>query len=234
MSATIPAARPATPHLLTEMVRVPMTAEAFLDWDHEHYHGGLAEWVDGEARVYVSVTELHQRVAEVLLTLMRTFVSIQGQGRVIGAASAMRAVPGGSVREPDIMYVTAEHIGRVENELLNGPADLLVEIVSKDSVTRDRREKFDEYQEAGVGEYWIIDPRPRRKRAEFYVLDERRKFRRVDPSPAGVYRSTVIPEFWFNTKWLWAETPDSLAALAQVVGIERLIRALRDRQAPEG
>ncbi len=49
-------------------------------------------------------------------------------------------------------------------ELGIGMADLVIEVVSDDSVARDRADKFYEYQTAGIQEYWIIDPHPIRKR----------------------------------------------------------------------
>jgi Uma2 family endonuclease len=52
-----------------------------------------------------------------------------------------------------------------------GPADLAVEVTWDDSVARDRDDKSFEYQGAGVRECWIVDPRPHRQRADFYVLD---------------------------------------------------------------
>ena len=58
----------------------------------------------------------------------------------------------------------------MRDTFLDGPADLVIEVISDDSVTRDRVEKFDEYLEAGVREYWVIDPRPGQQRALFYVL----------------------------------------------------------------
>lgn len=38
-------------------------------------------------------------------------------------------------------------------------ADIVGEIVSKESGKRDRGEKFEEYDASGVREYWLIDPR---------------------------------------------------------------------------
>ena len=35
-----------------------------------------------------------------------------------------------------------------------------------------RLNKLKEYQEAGITEYWIIDPRPGKLRADFYRLNE--------------------------------------------------------------
>ena len=46
-----------------------------------------------------------------------------------------------------------EHLERLTEARLSGPADLVVEVVSDDSVARDRADKFYEYQAAGITEY---------------------------------------------------------------------------------
>ena len=196
-----------------------MTFEDYLAFDDER---GLTEWVEGEVVICMPATELHQRVAEFLLTLLRTFVRLRSLGRVIGAPYSMLAVPDGNAREPDVMVVATEHLDRLGRTHLDGPADLVVEIVSDDSVARDRDEKFTEYQDAGVREYWIIDPRPNRRRADFYRLTDRGRFQPV-PIPAdNRYRSTVLPGFWLDVDWLWQDDPNELAALAEIVGAEQL------------
>jgi Uma2 family endonuclease len=138
----------------------------------------------------------------------------------------MRAIEGGNAREPDLFFVAAESLGRLTDTELNGPAELAIEVISTDSVLRDREDKFYEYQAGGVREYWIIDPRPKRQRADFYVLDENNIYQPV-PAADGVYRSTVLPGFWLRIDWLWAEEPNPLAALAEVVGAEQLIKAIQ-------
>lgn len=55
-------------------------------------------------------------------------------------------------------FVASEHLDRLKETYLDGPADLVVGIVSPDSVGRDRGEKFYEYAQGGVPEYWLIDP----------------------------------------------------------------------------
>lgn len=88
-------------------------------------------------------------------------------------------------------------------------------------------EKFHEYQVAGIREYWIIDPRPGLERADFYVLDEAGRYQPVPIAPDGTYRSTLLPDFWLRVAWLWQEEPNVPAALTEVVGVERVIAALR-------
>jgi Uma2 family endonuclease len=139
----------------------------------------------------------------------------------------MRAVPDGPAREPDLIFVAREHLDRLSSERLSGPADLVVEVISDDSVARDRADKFYEYQEAGVREYWILDSRPGRERADFYVLDEKNRYRPVPPDSDGRYHSTVLTGLWIHVDWVTsAEPPAVLTALGQIVGPQKLIEAI--------
>jgi Uma2 family endonuclease len=221
MSAAIPTATETPLSAGTEIARVPMTFEAFLSWDHEQYHGGLAEWIHGEAHVYLSATELHQRIAEFLLTLLRLVVRAQHAGRVIGVPYAMQAVTGGSGREPDVMFLTNDHLDRLGPTRLQGPPDLVV-VVSDDSPTRDRSDKLGEYQAANIPEYWVIDPRPGRRRVDFYQLNTAATYR-PGPVQDGIYHSPIVPGFWLRIDWLWQDDPDSLLAAGEIVGPERLL-----------
>jgi Uma2 family endonuclease len=141
---------------------------------------------------------------------------------VITAPYLMRAVPGGNGREPDLMFIATANLARLGQKYLDGPADLVIEMVSEDSVVRDRDDKFSEYQDAGVREYWIIDPRPNRRRADFYVMGENGKYQPVPIPNDNRYHSTVLPGFWLDLEWLWQEDPNELAALTEIVGAERL------------
>jgi Uma2 family endonuclease len=114
---------------------------------------------------------------------------------------------------------------------LDGPADLVIEIASPDSVGRDRGTKFVEYEAAGVKEYWLIDPL--RERAEFYQLDEEGFYRPVSLDVEGVYRSQVIPGFSLKIEWLWQEPlPGPVRVVAEIAGVDPALteafeRALR-------
>lgn len=130
-----------------------MSFEEFIDWDHE---GGLAEWVDGKVYLYVSNTDIHQRVVEFLHIFLDGFIRVATSGAVKLAPYAIRATAGGPGREPDITIVLDR--SRVGSSHLEGPPDLIVEVMSEESITRDMYTKFDEYEAAGVREYWVIDP----------------------------------------------------------------------------
>lgn len=203
-----------------------MTAEEFQNWEHN----GIAEWVNGEVST-MTVKNEHQRIVDFLIQVIGLFIRLFGLRAVRRAPYAMRARPGDNVREPDVMFVSTAHAGRITSDVLDGPPDLIVEVVSEESVARDYDEKSAEYQAAGVPEYWIIDPRPNRLRGSFFVLDAAGRYRPAPADDANVYRSTALPGFWIKLDWFWTPDadPDPLAALAEIAGAEALIAALRPR-----
>ena len=176
---------------------------------------------------------LHQKLVGFLFHVLGLFVEFYRLGQVLTAPYEMKTSPDSNAREPDVLFVANEHSDRLVEQRLIGPADLVVEVVSQESFARDRGDKFYEYQEAGVREYWVIDPRPGKERADFWVLDERGRYRPVPLDADGVYRSTVIPGFWIDADWLLgAERPDPQLVFAEIAGfpaamIEQLRRDCR-------
>ncbi len=207
-----------------EVTSRQMTYEEWLEWDHD----GIVEWVNGEAIVHMPPKHEHQRAVAFLVTLLTLFVKLSKSGLVQVSPFTVRLRPGGPAREPDLFFLATENRHRLTSQHLEGPADLVVEVISDDSVARDRADKFYEYQDAGVREYWIIDPRPGRERADFWVLDDQGRYQPVPVGDEGTYHSTVVHGFWLRIVWLWADETNPLTALAQIVGVERLIQSLHD------
>lgn len=204
--------------------RIRMSYAEFLTQIDEQIH---AEWVNGEVIIFMPPNAKHQRIVSFLNSLLSAFATFFQLGEVFIAPFEMKPTPYSNAREPDILFVAQENRGRITDKKLEGPADLIIEVISAESVTRDRDDKFYEYQEAGVREYWVIDPRPRRKRADFWVLDAKGQYRPVPIDEDGIYRSTVIPNFWLDVNWLWQdEMADIILTFAQIVGPEQVIAAL--------
>jgi Uma2 family endonuclease len=187
-----------------------MTYDEFLAWADEDT---LAEWVDGKVVMTSPASAQHQYLAIFLATTLSTYVTIHDLGTVLTGPFQMKLARSG--REPDVLFVAKEHLARLQPTLLQGPADLVVEIVSDESVARDRGTKFEEYREAGIPEYWLLDPRI--EQAEFYHLDERGRYQRAPVDAAGVYRSRVIPGLWLRVNWLWQQPlPSPTRALLEI------------------
>jgi Uma2 family endonuclease len=61
--------------------------------------------------------------------------------------------------QPDAIYTTPDSACVRTARGLQGPPDLVVEVLSPGTAARDKTVKFARYEAAGVGEYWLIDPR---------------------------------------------------------------------------
>jgi Uma2 family endonuclease len=180
----------------------------------------LAEWKEGEVILTMPAKEEHQRVVTLLVTLLNLFIGLRQAGVVLEAPFEVRLGPDGPSREPDILFVASSNLGRLSRDRLVGGPDLAVEVISDDSVGRDRGDKFYEYQDAGVREYWIVDPRPRRHRLDAFALDEQGVYGPLLPDDAGRVRSRILPGFWVHPEWLWEEPALSpLPLLAEMLGL---------------
>ncbi len=190
-----------------------LTYEEFLAWADEDT---LAEWVDGEVVMYSPASDRHQDISGFLESVLRPFVVGRQLGAVRSAPFQMKLEQG---REPDLLFVATEHLKRLKATYLDGPADLVIEIVSPESLARDRGEKFLEYAQGGVPEYWLIDPDA--QWAEFYHLGQDHRYRPAFVGAEGVYHSRVLPGFWLRVEWLWQEPlPHPLRILGEIAGLE--------------
>jgi Uma2 family endonuclease len=188
-----------------------MTYEEFLAWADEDT---WAEWVDGEVHYMSPVTDEHADLAGWLLAILRPFVETHRLGIVRSEPVQMKTGPNLPGRSPDLLFVANENLGRRKKTHISGPADLVIEIVSPDSVERDRETKFSEYERGGVREYWVIDPLS--KQAQFYELGEGHRYRVLPVDESGIFRSSVLSGLWLNVAWLWQDPlPPVLTVLSE-------------------
>lgn len=155
----------------------------------------------------------HNELEGWLYSILQTYVRRRGLGRVTISRVAYRLAPRQGP-EPDVAFVAAARANIVRKGYVEGPPDLAIEIVSPDSVDRDYEQKRRQYEQAGVHEYWIIDPDE--KRATFLVRGERGF---VDAAPADhVFHSQALPGFHLDVRWLWQQPlPDSLEIVQQLL-----------------
>lgn len=208
----------------TQPEHLPMTYEEFLAWAGEDTR---AEWVAGEVIVFMPPKNLHQTMVGFLYVLLSAFIRLNKLGKLQVAPFEVKVKPDGNSREPDLIFLANEHLDRLTSERVVGPPDLIIEVVSDDSVHRDRVDKFDEYEAGGVPEYWVVDYRESRRRVDFYQLDLRGQYQRAAIGDDGIYHSAALSGFWLKLDWLLADEPDWLKALGQIVGPERLAEVIR-------
>ncbi len=162
------------------------------------------EWVDGEVIPMMSVSSTHAEVTNFISTTLTLYAGARNLGRVYSGPFQMKLDRG---RAPDVMFIRAESLGRVNRLFLDGPADLVIEIISEGTESIDRGDKFFEYQRGGVPEYWIIDPD--REVAEFYLLDAKGVYRASYVPVDGTFASPALDGMQLKVQWLWDRPPVS-------------------------
>ncbi|MBI4504195.1 MAG: Uma2 family endonuclease [Chloroflexi bacterium] len=189
-----------------------LSFEEFLAWCDEDT---WAEWVDGEVVVVSPASARHQDLVWFLGLVLGLWVRRRGLGRTFAAPFLMRLpAPLNRAREPDLLFVAREQLDRLTETYLDGPADLVVEIVSPESAARDRGEKLGEYEAGGVAEYWVVDPQ--HETLEVYRVGPSGRYETAFAGREGVYESPLLPGLRLDSGWLWAErlpVVDALRAL---------------------
>ena len=128
--------------------------EAYL-WLTDHGRRRI-EFTDGRIEELPVPTFTHQAV---LLFLYRLFHDhLRPRGGVAMVSGLRMRVREGKFREPDLLMLRERSDPRAQDRYWLG-ADLVAEVVSPDDPDRDLVEKRADYAEAGIPEYWIVDPR---------------------------------------------------------------------------
>lgn len=100
----------------------------------------------------------HQHAVRCLNTILKEyFFSIDPEGMIYFAPMDV-TLSQIHVVQPDWLYVASNHTHIVDEQRVNGAPDLVVEILSPDSVQKDRLLKMDIYCKAGIPHYWLVDP----------------------------------------------------------------------------
>lgn len=102
--------------LLTPVEQHKMTYEEFLAWADEDT---LAEWVDGEIIMLSPASDRHQDLARFLTSVLGIYVETHDLGVICPAPFQMKLEHG---RGPDLLFVAREHLGRLRETYLDGPA----------------------------------------------------------------------------------------------------------------
>jgi Uma2 family endonuclease len=191
----------------------PMTEEEFLAWCPE---GVRAEWVDGRVVIMSPESTRHNFLGRFLIFAMTGFTRKHSLGEILCLTAAVRLGAQRRVRGPDIIFVAKERLHLIQSGCFEGAPDLAVEIVSPSSESRDWREKYQDYEAAGVREYWIIDPR--NEHMGVYGLSSEGTFQLIHEREGRV-DSEVLPGFFLKSAWLWQDPLPSELDILRELGV---------------
>ena len=130
-------------------------------WTEEQYRrleascDRVIEFTDGWIEILPMPTRNHQAVLRFLFRVLDPLIDDLG-GDLYWCGLDLRIRPG-KFRKPDLLAMLDTKDPRNQNEYWHG-ADWVLEVVSPDNPRRDLVEKRSDYAEAGVPEYWIVNP----------------------------------------------------------------------------
>jgi Uma2 family endonuclease len=160
-----------------------------------------SEWVNGRVYTMSPISKEHASVGAFLLKLLGSHAEAKDLGEVYCEPFQMKTGPDLPGRAPDVIFISKKNLPCLKRLCLEGPADLVVEIISPESRTRDQRDKFQEYQQGGVPEYWLIDPE--RQRAEFYLRENDGLYHAAVLDAEGRFHSRQMDGVRLKVSWLW-------------------------------
>jgi Uma2 family endonuclease len=172
------------------------------EWTEEAYFSlpetnHIVELSEGRLVIPDLPKDSHQFAVGQLFIAISLFAQRHHLGHVRVAPLRVRLWPG-KIREPDVVFLKREHEDR-KGEDYWGVPDLVAEVISprtehsSGTEKTDRQDKFQEYAQAGVAEYWLVDPAART--IEVYVLREG-SYQLLGRWGVGeVARSEILPNF---------------------------------------
>lgn len=164
--------------------------------------GNRYEIINGLLFVSPSPNRDHQLLAAELFAVVRAHVRTHRLGILVFAPVDVRLGPY-TVVEPDLLFLRAHRRDIYDKSgVVEGPPDLVVEIISPSSAKTDAISKLALYAGAGVPEYWLPDPEQRVFR--MLVLQADGTYRDVQPVD-GRFHSTVIDGLVIDPATLFAD-----------------------------
>ncbi|WPL17907.1 hypothetical protein Thiowin_02950 [Thiorhodovibrio winogradskyi] len=171
-------------------------------WAHYYEHENGYEWNNGILEVKPVSDVLTLQVYQWLLALLRFYLGTHHNARFTTLDFGFRlTLPGKvAIRKPDLGLVRHDNAVPLEDldRSYRGVFDLCVEALSDSrpaEIKRDTEQKRQEYEAAGVGEYFILHHEP-----HWQLFYRRGPFGRYAPIPRddGMIRSGVLPGFQFR------------------------------------
>ena len=165
----------------------------YLNWTW----GEMVELIKGKIyRMSPAPSSLHQRISVELLRQIANFLTKE-RCQVFSAPFDVRLPSSKTKNDTDIFTVVQPDLcvvcdpTKIDKRGCLGAPDWIIEILSKNTSSKDLNEKFDVYEEAGVKEYWVVFPYE--QVIQQYILQEG-KFQTM-PLAENSIKSVVLEGF---------------------------------------
>ena len=148
----------------------PITYAQFRQMEFEENEPAYVyELINGLILKRSSPTTEHQSILGNLYFQLRSFLQNKEIGKILLAPLDVM-LDEANVPQPDLVFVALENEHIIKRKsCIEGVPDMIVEVVSRGSIRKDRITKKELYERFGVKEYWIID---QNSSVEVYYLEK--------------------------------------------------------------
>ena len=165
------------------------------------------ELIHGRFYLSPSPVRLHQFLVTELWQILQAVAGERGGQALVAPMDVHLADH--TVAQPDVLYVSPER-REILQDWIEGAPDLVVEVLSPSTARMDRLLKLNRYAEAGVREYWLVDPAART--IEFLVNDGERFV--VHAQAGGSWMSPAVLGVELDIDSLWAAVERKFGSVA--------------------
>lgn len=164
---------------IADVCEIPMSLRCLEDFRRWTYSDGFPDqgridYVTGRIEVDMSPEDLftHGTPKTEIVRVLSACIKNQRCGYLLVDRTRVSSVPADLSAEPDIVFISKQSLAAGHVRLIpkacggpdryvevEGAADLVVEIVSDSSATKDTQRLPKAYFSAGVREYWLVDVR---------------------------------------------------------------------------
>ena len=154
--------------------------------------GEIAELIDGKIYYMAPPSRTHQRISGKLYQTIANYIDSTGGKCEIYAAPFAVFLNDDDINylEPDISVICDQ--SKLDDKGCHGAPDWVIEVVSPSSKPRDYMAKLFKYRNAGVMEYWIVDPDKQMTMVYGFEKDIVEQYNFGEDVPSGIYEGFVI------------------------------------------
>lgn len=177
----------------------PATKLTYHDYQLLPDDGKRYEVIDGDLYMTPAPVTRHQMIAMRLSHALMTYLETHPIGTALAAPCDV-LLSDVDILQPDLLVVLQDGLARITDKNVQGPPDLVIEILSPGTAGRDRDLKRKRYEHFGVREYWLVDPD--RNTVEILRLEQNRFTRASLTSPPSQASSPLLSDLILDLAWI--------------------------------
>jgi Uma2 family endonuclease len=172
--------------ITTEDKKTKLTYKDYLKMPEDN--GDRYELIEGELEAMTSPNFEHQDISSEINDILKGFVKKNKLGKICYAPMDV-ILDEYLVLQPDIIFISNEKKGIIKDRIYGSP-DLVVEILSPTTLSKDVNKKFNYYEKYKIKEYWIVEPS--NKLVEIYSLENDKYVLYSKAINVGIIKSKIL------------------------------------------